>query len=447
MSYQTVNIVVKSTHTELKRYFSDNCKLAKNMYNATLFRCRQILSASKKDISVITANELEVLTEFDLLDAKKNGQDIFIPNYYEFDKVLKVTNNPDYKNDLPSQCTQNVVKEALRSMKSFFAAIAEYKKNPSKFTAAPKLPRYIRTKEHGYSITNQDAKIKIDKNGTTKLKLPKTKLTINLGKCMTGRLIKVHIQPFYDTYKVSITTDVELTSSEHDKTRMLGIDLGVNNFVTTNNNCGLAPFIVNGKVLKAFNQWYNKTISKLQSCLRKSDTEQHISERMNRIYRKRKLRMEDFYNKTASYIIRYCIQNDIGVIVVGKNDGWKQSCNMGKENNQKFVQIAHSKFVDKLALMGEKYGVKVVSVEESYTSKSSLVDNDNLPTYDPEQEEKPTFLGKRVHRGLYRTADNIFLNADVNGAGNIIRKHKPNAFSKIQDMSYMWKTVNVVNIN
>lgn len=447
MAYQTVNILIKPNQKALYQYFQTNCMLAKNIYNATLFRCRQILTADKKPIAELTANELEILNEFQLMSVKENCQKLLIPSYQTFDKVYKMNCNPDYRNALSTHSTQYVIKEVLQDMRSFFASIKEYQKCPEKFKNTPKLPKYKKTIQHGYKISNQESVIKTTKTGICKLKLPKTKLVINLGTCISGRLMEVNVQPFYDAYKISIVADTDCVQTVNcDKKRIIGIDLGINNFAATNNNCGLTPFIINGRPLKSYNQWYNKTIAKLQSYSATQNGPKHISCRMKKLYRDRYTHTEDFYNKAASYIIRYCQANNIGTVVVGKNDGWKQNVNMGHQNNQTFTNIAHAKFIKKLMLMGEKYNIDVIPSEESYTSKASLLDNDDMPVWNEKQTTEPVFSGKRIKRGLYQSADGIKINADVNGAGNVIRKKFKNVFQNITDMNYMTKSVERVTI-
>ena len=127
-------------------------------------------------------------------------------------------------------------------------------------------------------------------------------------------------------------------------------------------------------------------------------------------------------------IIDLLVKEGIKTLVIGKNDGWKQESNMGKRNNQNFVQIPHAKLISMLTYKAELVGIKVKVTEESYTSKASLLDLDKMPVYDPERKEKPKFSGKRIKRGLYQASDGTLINADINGAGNTIRKVAPKAF-------------------
>lgn len=440
--YKTTNIVVKHEWKQLFRYCTESCRCAKAIKNATIFRCRQIVSADKKDFNNLHNNERQILDEFGLLEEKRLDKKLYIPNYYVFDKVFRKTGNPDYFNELAMQSTQQVVKEVLSDFKGYFAALREYVKHPEQFTDKPKLPHYVKSDGCSFNITNQDAVVRADKYGHRYLKLPKTKATVPLNDTCIDNIKEVIIQPFYDTYKISIVMEDVTIATSPDKCRIIGIDLGVNNFATVNNNCGLIPFIVNGKGLKSYNQWYNKEMSKLRSHIMKSNIskKRYTSKRIEKLNKDHYHHTTDFYNKAVSYIVKYCLRNDIGTIIVGKNNGWKQNINTGKQNNQTFCFIAHALFIKKLTLMAGRYGIDVIETEESYTSKASILDMDDM-------SKDTVFSGKRIKRGLYRTSDGICINADVNGAGNIIRKVFADAFSNLKDMSYMYKTINIIQIN
>jgi putative transposase len=157
-------------------------------------------------------------------------------------------------------------------------------------------------------------------------------------------------------------------------------------------------------------------------------------------------RTNDFYNKCASYVINYCITNNIGTIVIGKNTQWKQNINIGHKNNQTFCFIAHSTLIEKIKLMAVNDGIEVIVTEESYTSKASFLDNDDIPTYDND-ETAHKFSGKRKYRGLYISKDGVLLNADINGASNIIKKGYQGAFDKLNNFAYLYQSVVKIQIN
>lgn len=258
---------------------------------------------------------------------------------------------------------------------------------------------------------------------------------------------------FYDIFKICIIHDVDFKSVNLNKTRILGIDLGVDNFLTTSNNCGLNPFIINGKVIKSYNQYFNKKMGEIQTKLAEKNL--HTSKELSQLWRKRSNYIRNMEHQISYFVCNYCITNNIGTIVVGKNDNWKQNINIGKKNNQTFCFIPHAHFIGVLKNKALKYGIDVIEVEESYTSKASFLDMDVIPTYkdskkvennetnnNTEKNNNYKFSGSRIYRGLYKTNNGILINADVNGASNIIRKAFPDAFSNVVDFNYLIKTVN-----
>ena len=174
---------------------------------------------------------------------------------------------------------------------------------------------------------------------------------------------------------------------------------------------------MDGKHLKSLNQWYNKRTS----ILKENQPQGFWSKQLASITEKRNRQVRDAINKAARLVINHCLDNQIGTIVFGWNKGQKDSANMGSKANQKFIQIPTGRLKDRIAQLCEQYGIKFVETEESYTSKASFLDSDSLPTFG-EKPEGWKESGKRVKRGLYRTANNWYVNADCNGAANIIRK-------------------------
>jgi IS605 OrfB family transposase len=204
-----------------------------------------------------------------------------------------------------------------------------------------------------------------------------------------------------------------------------GIDIGMNNLVAlTSNKPHFQAVVVNGRPVKSMNQFYNKRKAALQKKLGHTGTTQ----RMERITNKRNRRIDHYMHTASKRIIDLLVKEGIGVLVIGKNDGWKQESEMSKRTNQNFVQIPHARFISMLTYKAELVGICVQITEESYTSKASFLDRDPLPVRKPGDETKHTFSGKRVKRGLYQASNGQYINADVNGAANIIRKVAPDAF-------------------
>lgn len=223
-----------------------------------------------------------------------------------------------------------------------------------------------------------------------------------------------------------------------DKNQYLGIDLGLNNLMSCVSTAG-SPFIISGRKLKSYNQWYNKEIARLKSISDLNPKSPKITKKMNNIIQKRNNRVEDYMRKSARIIINYCIENKIGNIVVGYNKDFKRNINIGKKNNQNFVQIPLYKLRQKLKYLCEYYGINYKEQEESYTSKSSFLSQDPIPDYKnipkkgtieyiiynsvTNKDNQTLFSGTRICRGLYKDHNqNLCLNADINGAANILRK-------------------------
>ena len=182
--------------------------------------------------------------------------------------------------------------------------------------------------------------------------------------------------------------------------------------------------VVNGRPVKSTNQFYNKRRAELQKKLGHTGT----TKRIEHITTKRTRRIDHYMHTASRKIIDLLVESGIGVLVIGKNDAWKQEINMGKRNNQQFVQIPHARFIQMLTYKAELVGITVLITEESYTSKASFLDCNPLPVRNPNDKTEHTFSGKRVKRGLYRASGKRYINADVNGAYNIVRKVAPDAF-------------------
>ncbi|MDD1442444.1 transposase, partial [Dolichospermum sp. ST_sed3] len=211
-------------------------------------------------------------------------------------------------------------------------------------------------------------------------------------------------------YKItSLKPDVNIEN-------VLSIDHGLNNWLTCVSNVGTS-FLIDGRKLKSVNQWYNKRVS----VLKENQPQGFWSKQLASITEKRNRQMRDATNKAARIVINHCIDNKIGTVVFGWNIGQKDSINLGSKTNQKFVQVPTARLKNRIAQLCEQYGIKFVETEESYTSKTSFLDNDFLPTFGAKPEGWKS-SGTRVNRGLFRSQDGTKINADCNGAANIFRK-------------------------
>lgn len=364
---------------------SQLCHISKNLYNEANYIIRQ---------------------EF-----FNNGKWI---RFFELYKVLKDSEN--YK-ALPAQTAQQILRVLDRSWKSFFRAIKEWKKHPEKFLGRPRIPKYKKKDgEFMLGFTNQQAKIR---DGL--LVLPK-RVGLKMKTRIEKGLRQVRIIPKAVGYMIEIVYEKVVEPIELNKERIVGIDLGVCNLITMVNNINERPIIVKGGVAKSINQFYNKEKARVQSTY----TSQGIKtgKRMKKLSVKRERKLSDFFHKISRFIVDWCTINDIGMIVIGYNDNWKQRVDTGKKNNQNFVQIPFRKLIEQIRYKAEEVGVEIREQEESHSSKCSFLDNESI-------EHHSKYIGKRIRRGLFRSAKGILINADVNGAYNIARKAVPKAFTKV----------------
>jgi putative transposase len=244
---------------------------------------------------------------------------------------------------------------------------------------------------------------------------------------------QVRIVPRNGHYVVEVIYSKEPVQAQVDPSFCVAIDLGVTNLAAITSNCvGFVPRLVNGRTLKAVNQWYNKRMKELKMCLPKEDRER-VTKQMERLTNKRNRQVNHYLHAASKSILDFLVKEGVGTIIVGKNPLWKQEAGMGRRNNQIFVAIPHARFIDMLTYKAELVGIHVEIQEESYTSKASFLDLDPIPTYKPDDDTEYTFSGKRIGRRnrLYRIKDGKIICADVNGAYNILRKSKPDAFAHV----------------
>lgn len=383
--------VINQNHKHFKEI--DNlCFLSKNLYNAANYIIRQEFIKNHKYL-----------------------------NYNVIQKQLQ--NQVDYK-ALPAKVSQQILMILDKNWKGFFEATKSYNKHPGKFSGRPKLPNY-KDKLKGRNIivyTSQAvSKSSLVKKGV--IKPSKTNIELKSEIIYTD-LAQVRIVPKLNHYVVEVVYNYPITDIGLDKNNVAGIDLGLSNLATlTSNVSNYVPKIINGNPLKSINQFFNKTNAKLKSILGSK-----TSKRLQRLNTKRNFKIDNYLHKVSKLIINNLVENNIGTLVIGNNDNWKQNINIGKRNNQNFVQIPFEKLIHQLTYKGKLVGIDVIVTEESYTSKASFLDLDTVPTY--KKGIKHTFSGKRIQRGMYKSNSGRLINADCNGSYNIIRKAIPNAFAK-----------------
>lgn len=377
------------------------CRLSKNLYNVGLYSVRQFFFVEKTFLR-------------------------YESNYHQ------CKTNENYQL-LSTDIAQQTLKVVDRSFRSFFNLIKKAKSGNYQFNQIS-LPRYL--KKEGYfslivpRIKVKDGFFKIPMSREFKAKYGEVKLPFP-DRLLDKSLKEVRIHPKYNCqfFEVEFITEEEPQIVEFNSDNALSVDLGLNNLATCVSTNG-ASFIIDGRKLKSNNHWYNKSNAKLQSIKDKQGIK-GITKRQGQLLLKRNNQVRDYLSKTARYIVENCLRLDIGTLIVGTNKGWKQDINIGKRNNQNFVQIPFCSLKEKLKSLCESYGIEYIEQEESYTSKASALDNDDVPTYNPNNTTKHIFSGKRVKRGLYESKEGIKVNADANGAWNIGRKSKHKGFSQV----------------
>lgn len=381
------------------------CFNAKNVYNQATYLIRQEYIRTKK---AHEENENEQVT------------------------VLKASQlyhmiNEEARGDMSARPFNILLREIDDIWKGFFKSCREYHKNSSKFTGRPKMPgyldkengRYVFTvddQKRGKSITEKDGYIRFalkdmqDFNGIFKTHIQEY-----------NRICQARIVPKNGYYDFELVFDIEILDvEEKEPKRIAAIDLGVNNLATIVTNFGTVPIVINGKPLKSINHYYNKELARIKSELELRHG-QRTSKRMQSLTNKRNAKVDDYLHKASKMIVDYLVENNVDTLVIGHNNGWKQEADMDKKNNQNFVQISHSRFIDMLTYKLESKGIRVVEVEEMYTSGTSFLDYEE-PTKENYNKKR------RITRGMFVSNEGVQINADANAAYQILVKVFPSAF-------------------
>ena len=367
---------------------------AKNLYNAGLYRIRQSIfernKCQEEKPSVLSWSEL--VSQF----RKEKQHDMLA---------------------LPSKVSANVLKTLGSSINSYYQLLkCFHDKSNLSVTSEPQLPRYLHKTDgrHVVEFTSQTISKKRGLNG--ELILCPRDLNLSIRTKVTAPKC-VRIVPKLKSFVIEVIYEVEAPSSKQSG-KYAAIDLGVDNLATVTFSNGVNPLVVKGAKLKSVNQGYNRLIAKAQS---KLPANQNTSKNIHRLWRNRELKLQAELHKITSFLSLYFDEMSIEKVFVGKNTGWKQGVALGKKTNQTFTQIPFNKFISQLTYKCELRGVSVVEYDESYTSKASFLDYDEIPDYENTQT-KPKFSGRRVCRGSYKTKNGEVLNADVNGSYNILVK-------------------------
>ena len=374
--------IIKPKH----KYYDelDNlCWLSKNLYNSTLYNVRQYYFENKK-----------------------------LLKYQVINKIYVDTNNEDYR-ALPSKVAKHTQMLVEHNFKLFFGLLKL--KAKGKYNKPVKIPKYLNKKTGRQVVHYEKGAISFKEQGHIKLSKTNIKIKTNLTK---DKVQFVRLVPKNNHIIIEIGYNV-IEKEIIQNNNILAIDIGVNNIascVTTNGE----KFLINGKPLKYINHNYNKRITDIQSKLKITHNKNKSRYKSN-ITNKRNNRINDYLHKIATYIVNQAVSNHIGTIVVGYNKEWKQDTNIGSINNQNFVNIPFYKFISMLDYKCKLKGIIFKRITEEYTSKCSFVDDEEIAKH-------TTYAGRRINRELFKTKKGIIINADVNGAYNILKKYmKENA--------------------
>lgn len=397
--YLTQTNVIRGLSKQQYLMLAEMCRYSNNLYNVALYNIRQYYFENKK--------------------------------FLTYESNCHVCKENENYGLLQAGVSQQTLKVADRSFKSFFNLIRKAKHNEYRFQDI-RMPHY-RKKGGMFNLVLSTNAIAI-KNGYLQMPIsrafkklhPDCDIKIPFPKRLDGKTIKeVRILPIRNgkCFKVQYVYETEIRKSSLSANNAISIDLGVDNLASCITTLGTS-FIMDGRKLKSINQGWNKEKVRLQSIADKQGNKH--TDRLSRITEKRNNQTKDIMRKSARYIVNYCLNNNIGTVIVGYNPDFKRNVNIGKVSNQTFINISFGDFRQLLSGLCEQYGINYLEQEESYTSKSSFLDDDELPEYKAEQLYTGKFSGRRIHRGLYKSSDGTVINADINGAANILRKSKQN---------------------
>ncbi len=382
--------VIKSTDPYYNECM-DICIISKQLYNVGLYQLRQAL-----------IHEGSFLSYKAVYEAMKQNENWLL---------------------LPRKVSNQVWKQITTNWSSWFKALKSYKKVSDAFTGRPKIPKYNKSVN---TVTYEKGALGTRGLSKGQIRLSQTNIILDVSS-LKGDIVEAKIIPKNNKFVIKVTYKEEMTENELDYNKIAGIDLGINNLITVaTNQADLPHVMVNGRGLKSINQYWNKQVSKLKSKLPKGVKS---SKRIRNLTEKRNAKIDDSLHKASSKIVKWLIDKKVGILIIGKNKQWKTKIKIGRRNNQNFVQIPHARLTELIIYKYEQQNGIVVTNEESYTSKASALDLDVLPKR--KLKKKQIFSGLRLKRGLYKTAKGLLINADVNGALNIIRKVAKNSIDDL----------------
>ena len=361
------------------------CYLAKNVYNEANYMIRQ---------------------EF-----VNNGK------WIRYSKLDKIMHDFDCYYELGSQASQNTLALLDKNWASFFKTIKDWsKKKGDTYLGKPSLPNY-KEKDGRSILMIKNTQFKII-DGEIYFSWKPLNQFSDIKTNVTGKLMQIRFVPSGACYFMEIVYEVDIPSPQKKNKRIIGIDLGVDNFATISNNIGEQSIIINGRPIKSMNQYYNKKKAFLQSV-----SNMRWNNRIQRLTDKHSNKIDYLMHAASKIVIDYCLTYNIDTVIIGRSKEWKQNINIGKRNNQIFAYIPFEKFFTKLKYKCENAGINLIETDESYTSGTSFLDN--------EESIKENYNKKRrKKRGLFVSNQGIKINADLNASYQIIKKVFPNAFEQ-----------------
>ena len=360
------------------------CFKSKNLYNAALFEFRQSYFDKEEDTL----------------------------SWQNLNRIFNQNNQFDYR-ELPSKVSNTVLKKLGNNISSFWSLVKK-----SDYNKKVRLPKYLHKTDGRFIVEFNKQTFSNKRDEDNNLIICKSSLDLRIPTKVENPQ-QVRIVPKTGCYVIEVIYEVKENKPKQNQ-RVASIDLGLNNLATVVTNDGDNPILISGKKIKSINQYYNKMTSKQKSLLPNNT---FTSKSLDRLWLKRNNKISYEIHKITKFLANYFDERDVSKVIIGNNSGWKNGINLGKRNNQNFVNIPYSKFINQLTYKCQLLGITVITREESYTSKASFLDYDEIPNY--EDKTKPKFSGKRIKRGLYRSTTRK-INADVNGAYNIMVKENPN---------------------
>jgi len=360
------------------RELDEVCFKSKNLYNKALYIVRQHYFETKGYLS-----------------------------YFDVSKLMVDSKDADYY-ALSTRASNETLRLLDKNFKSFFVLLK--KKQDGNYDKPIRIPRYLDKEGRYTAIFNKEA---ISKKYLKKglIKLSRLSIEIPTKKANESNIVEVRVLPRNNHHVIEVVYKVDEVEPKSDNGRYASIDLGLNNLAMVSSNV-VKPFSINGRPLKSINQYYNKEKARLQSHLKGN---KKTSKRIKSITNIRNNKVKDYLHKSSRRIVNFLVSNNISTLVIGYNEEWKQNINLGRTNNQAFTNIPFYTFINQLEYKCKLEGINVILTEESYTSKCSFLDDETI-------EEHENYLGKRIKRGLFKSAEGKLINADLNGSLNILRK-------------------------